>query len=424
MAHVVPHDRRGPGHPTIWGDVPNEPKPRYDTTLHSTKHLRWRATLIAVLLVLACTTESRAESPVTDALVLTGVRALTEAKVRRLAGGPPDDRARLDDWAYTATRRIVSTYHRRGYTYARAFWAVQPDDTVWLHVDEGVMSRVLFDGTSDLQAVVMRVDLSLPFDTVHGPTLDLAVAELGEKYGLHHVEWEVLETDDLETMPTGQEVTQQVLRIRIEQEESFGWGASVALDSSWGLLPTGSVSVRGLAFEDDSLHADLAVGVPYRRYIFDAEPKAQWVHGRIGLEWRLPTIAWGVLAPFAASSVALSQSGRSDVGFESFLVLRDGLLGGLALHANDALTVSIGIGADLVRLYDVTQTSLDPVDADTVRGVPVIQQVVEALFAWLRVRAERRGVRRCQPGCVVEVQRAADGATLDLHADYLSLLPP
>ncbi|GMV38294.1 MAG: hypothetical protein AMXMBFR64_00100 [Myxococcales bacterium] len=326
-----------------------------------------RALLVAAVLVLPCAATAQPGATPRGALVLTGVRALTEAKVRGLAGSPPPNPGRREDWAYGAAQRIVRTYHKRGYAFARAFWTVQPDGVVWLHVDEGVVSRVVFDGASDIQSVLMRVDLSLPFDTVHGPTLDLAVAELREKYGFQHIEWQVVESDDLVSMPTGQQVVQQVLRIRIEQEESFGWGASVALDSTWGLLPTASVSVRSLAFEDDSLHAALEVGVPYRRYVFDAEPKAQWVHGWLGLEWRLPSITDGVLAPFAAVSVELSQFGRSDRGIEGSLMLRGGAIGGLVLRVTSALSVSLGAGAHLVRLYD--EASLESLDEDTVRGV-------------------------------------------------------
>ena len=333
-----------------------------------------------VTAILALTIAARAEDappPAPDAFALTGVQVLSEAKVRRLAGKPPHAREKLDDWAYKAAERIVDTYHRRGYTYARAFWVVRPDGVTWMHVDEGVMSRVIFEGASDYQSMLMHVDLSLPLDTLHEPTLELALEELRDKHGLHHVEWEVIESDEFETLPTGQEVPQQVLRIHIEQEESFGWGASVGLDSSWGLLPTGSVSVRGLAFDDDSLHADIAVGVPYRRYLFDAEPKAQWVHGRLGLEWRLPNIAFGALAPLVAGSVALSQYGRADIGLESYLVLRGGVLGGLALRPVPELTVTLGTGVDVVRLYDVTQlTERGPVEQDTVRGLLRLETVV------------------------------------------------
>lgn len=339
--------------------------------LHSAPSLRARALLVVAILALTSAAWAQEDPPpAPDAFALTGVRVLSEAKVRRLAGKPPRAREKLDDWAYSAARRIVDTYHKRGYTYARAYWVVRPDGVTWMHVDEGVMSRIVFEGVSDLQSVLMHVDLSLPFDTLHEPTLELALQELRVKHGLHHVEWEVVETDEFETVPTGQEVPQQVLRIRIEQEETFGWGASVGLDSTWGLLPTGSVSVRGLAFEDDSMHADIAVGVPYRRYLFDAEPKAQWVHGRLGLEWRLPNIAFGALAPLVGGSVALSQYGRSDIGLESYLVLRGDVLGGLSLLPVTGLTITLGAGVDVVRLYDVTQlTSAGPLNQDTVRGL-------------------------------------------------------
>ena len=352
------------------------------------------AKALFVALVLAMASTARVEgdpTPPPGSFALTGVRVLTEIKVRRLAGKPPRDPEQLDDWAYGAGRRIVDTYHRRGYLYARAFWVVQPDGVVWMHVDEGVMSRIVFEGTSDYQSMLMHVDLSLPLDTFHGPTVELALKELREKYGLQHVSCEVIETDELEPVPTGQEVRQHVLLIHVEQEESFGWGASVGLDSSWGLVPTGSVSVRGVAFDDDSLHADITVAVPYRRYLFDAEPKAQWVHGRLGLAWKLPTIALGALSPFVAGTVALSRNGRSDIGLESYLVLRGGAIGGLVLLPVTGLTVSLGTGVDVVRLYDeTTSVAGGPVDDDTVRGL--LQFGTEVVLTPRELRQDYRGL--------------------------------
>ena len=50
----------------------------------------------------------------------------------------------------------------------------------------------------------------------------------------------------------------------------------------------------------------------------------------------------------------------------------------------------------------------------------VIRQVVEVLHGWLQAGAERREERRCHPGCVVVVQRAADAATLMVHLHILA----
>ena len=288
--------------------------------------------------------------------VLTGPEVLPRAMTIEAAGQFPEDPRRREVWAERAVKAVELTYRRQGYVLAEAFFGEDPDGRPHLHIDEGHIDSVVFEGVNDYQSLMFRVDLNLPDDVFNRPMVEAAIAELKSKYSLADISYRVVPTEVFLPNPLGYLRPQRSLRIEVVSPESFGWSFSASLDSNWGLVPKGGLRLKDSLVDDDRFLVDLAVAVPYRRYLFDAEPKFQWVHGLLGVAYRFPTFAAGTLAPVVDSTVSFSQYSRSDVGLEDLFTLQSLTFASLAIYVPPVLTLAPGVGVDFTHLYDVATT--------------------------------------------------------------------
>jgi hypothetical protein len=109
----------------------------------------------------------------------------------------------------------------------------------------------------------------------------------------------------------------------------------------------------------------LGVGVPYRRYIFDADPKFQWVHGRFDLGYRFPTFADGLLAPTVDTSVAFSDDARPEFSTSAYYVIRTDGFANVAIFPTEETIVTLGFGVRYHEFFDLTPVENPDPDAVT-----------------------------------------------------------
>jgi hypothetical protein len=304
-----------------------------------------------------------AESGTGVTVEVVGLRVLEPDEVLRMAGRPPRSCDARERWAKSAADRIVRTGRARGYDYARVWFELVPPCTVRVEVDEGYMHRVVFVGASAYRTLLMRVDVNLPREVFHRTTLERALAELQAKHGLLNAYYGVRESSPpAATQIAGVDANPRVLTIYVVTPERFGWDLALELDLRWGLVPTAGVTVPGVLLDDDRLHAEASVAVPYRRYAFEETPAFQWVHGEITLGYRFPWFADGHLAPAVVASTQLSQYHRVDVGLESFYLVRTVAAVRAVVAFPPRFGVSLGGGLDHALAF-LARRSADPDDA-------------------------------------------------------------
>lgn len=138
------------------------------------------------------------------------------------AMGPvPRDDADLAEWAAAACLRIVKAYHAADYDYARAWFILEENKLIWIHVDPGRM-HVLFVGVGGVGAALFRLSLNLPSNVFHKPTVEHALEELKEKYGLVNITYRVRDLGESQITPFGPMVPDRLLQIYIVSREFLG----------------------------------------------------------------------------------------------------------------------------------------------------------------------------------------------------------
>ncbi|MFH1529997.1 MAG: hypothetical protein ABIK09_04575 [Pseudomonadota bacterium] len=318
---------------------------------------------IIVALVFATGHGARAEDPVVKpALELSGVVHVPEEQVRKAAGRPPGRVKDRATWARGAVRRIVKLYRKNGYTQARGWSLIKADEPVRIHVDEGVMSRVVFVGTGAVRGMIYRVDLNLPGDVFNRPVLDRALADLKERYCLSSVRYRVVETEYLIAAPLGHLAPLREIRIYVASPDRFGWGVDLRLEPIWGPVVRGRFSYGSLLLDGDSLSTALVVAAPYRSFIFSAAPRFTWVHGAADLRYRLPPFVSGHLAVQLESETSVSQFSRPSIGIDRAFVLRTRAIAGLAVMVRPLLDASLGSGVDYAHIFGLARVTTDVPD--------------------------------------------------------------
>lgn len=326
--------------------------------------------------------------PATSArsLLISGTAALSESEVRAAAGKPPA-RGDRDAWADRATRRVVALYKTKHYTYARARCRSLPGLPMHLHIDEGRM-RVVFTGISSVTAFFYGRDLFLPHGVFHEPSLRASLQRLKRKHGLLNIYYRIKTSATQRIDAWGAGEPQRVLQIFVVTRDFVGWGFELGLNSSWGVLP-GVAYSRRLFWPNDRLRLALEVGFPYRRYLFDANPKLQWVHGSFALEYTLPRMAAGYLAPRLDASLTVSRFDRPAIGLASYHLLRSPTLASLVVFL-PATELSLGAGLEVTRVFQLQTLpetplpELVPGPELSLRGLLRLAGKIEARSAVLR----------------------------------------
>jgi hypothetical protein len=295
--------------------------------------------------------------PVAPAVVHVQVSGsiLPSAVVHKAMGAAPTDDANLPEWAAAACQNIVEAYQVVGYDYARAWFSVEEEKRIWIYVDPGRM-RVSFFGVGGVGAALFRLSLNLPNNVFHKPTVEHALQDLKEKYGLVNISYRVSELGESQITPFGSMVPDRLLQVYVVSREFLGWSLDASLSATWGVVPAVSYQHASLLLDDDRLYARVEFAFPYRQYLAEEEPRLRWVHGGFDAAYRLPRRAQGLLALRLETSVYLSLFDRPDLAIKTFDFLRSTTVPALVL-IRPALQLSLGVGADMVSIFRVQRVS-------------------------------------------------------------------
>lgn len=183
-----------------------------------------------------------------------------EVVLRAVGPVPPDD-ANIAEWAAEACLRVAQTYQSVGYDYARAWFSLEEKKLVWIYVDPGHM-RVLFVGVGGVGAALFRLSLNLPNNVFHKPTVEHALQELKQKYGLVNISYRVMDVGESQITPFGSMVPNRFLQIYVVSREFLGWSLDVSVGATWGVVPGLSYQHANLLLDDDRLFTKVEFAFP------------------------------------------------------------------------------------------------------------------------------------------------------------------
>jgi hypothetical protein len=79
-------------------------------------------------------------------------------------------------------------------TTTRAWFILEGGKLIWIYVDPGRM-HFSFVGVGGVGAALFRLSLDLPSNIFHKPTVERALQQLKEKYGLVNITYRVRDLD-------------------------------------------------------------------------------------------------------------------------------------------------------------------------------------------------------------------------------------
>ena len=285
-----------------------------------------------------------------------------------------DTGTHLSEWAAAACERIVQAYHAADYDYARAWFSLEEGKLIWIYIDPGRM-HVSFVGVGGVGAALFRLSLNLPSNIFHKPTVEHALQQLKEKYGLVNITYRVRDLGESQITPFGPMVPDQLLQIYVVSREFLGWSLDVSVSATWGVVPAVSYHRANLLFDDDRLYAKVAFAFPYRRYLAEEEPRLRWVHGGFDAAYRLPRRMQGQLALRLETSLYLSEYGRPDLAIETYHFLRSTTVPAL-VFIRPFMEVSLGAGADMVSIFHVQRATASGTDSQALGDLNSVRALV------------------------------------------------
>jgi hypothetical protein len=249
------------------------------------------------------------------------------------------------------------------------------------------------------------------------PTVEHALRELKEKYGLVNITYKVRDLGESQITPFGPMVPDRMLQIYVVSREFLGWSLDVSLSASWGVVPAVSYHHASLLLDDDRLFARVEFAFPYRRYLTEEEPRLRWVHGGFDAAYRLPPRLQGRLALRLETSLYLSQFDRPDMSIKTYAFLRSTTLPAL-VFIRPFMEVSLGAGADVVSIFQVERASAASIDNQALGDLESVRALFR-LMASLDPRAQV--VQRDQrPWVRLQVDTATSNAQKWLMTTTLS----
>lgn len=354
---------------------------------------RFSTALGAPLVVALCLCTSAAQAA--PRLSLSGPVALSEAKVKRFLGRPSGEGEALDTWAREAVAKVIKFYWSQGYPYVRAWYLIE-DETVRLHVDEGKMHRIILKSGGSDRRLLFQVDLSLPDGIFHGPTLEAGLNEIRVRHRFSRLIHEVDESTATYENPLGFRVPERILTVRAVSEGdgpklSEGVSFRAGADAEFGLNVRVGVDSRDLLSDDDHLHLDAVLALPYEQFLFAEAPKYTFVKAETNLAYRFPRLGETGLMPLADNEARLSYISRPDRGLQRVMIFSVKAQLGLNLQLSDGMAAAWLVGASFLSQHDVQgvpdYTGVTPDDESLVR----IESRLS--FYWVDKSARRSDLR-------------------------------
>ncbi|MFT7581213.1 MAG: hypothetical protein ACI9MR_002887 [Myxococcota bacterium] len=308
------------------------------------------ALLLAVTLACAATPDALGAKPRRSAtLTVTGVVAENPRVVRRLLGRVPRATDRAIAWAAEAEDRVSSWYNRRGYTYVRV-WTLVIDGHVRVHIDEGRITRIIFDGGNAAQRLLWPMEVELPNQIYRAQAIEETLTKLRLLHGLRELSTTVTEQGSFYIEEIDQTVPARTLTILSAKgtRRPSRLGFDVDTSARWGFLVAISGRLENLATETDKLEGRIAISVPAVDLVREEAPKFTWQYGEIGMNYRFGAAAEARLAFELDTSVTAYFNDRKDLGVEEILGVRGELLLGIDWTLFDGGELQLAIGGSSV----------------------------------------------------------------------------
>jgi len=333
---------------------------------------------------------------------IVGPRLVPAEDVRHVIGAFPKDPREMVSWARGALKRVAALYKDRGFEFARVWYRVTGDKrSIEFEVDEGKMHQIVFVGANMVSRMMLKVDFDLPRNVFNTKSVTDSLRDLQEKYGIYKVTYRVREHYRKLVRTRFDMLTpQRELVVFLTGKESFGWNVGLAVDAQTGLTPKYSFKVPNLLKKGDRTYGGVALGIPYREFVFQEQPELQWVYGKLFSGYRFAPMAGNVLAPnVQASFESYTISGAVDV--EQYTTLETELLGGASFILSEGISLTpwLGMDYDAIADIDMKDSSVAPPNRTArFRGLVRLELRVERSGSVLRRDLRNRLTLRSTAG--------------------------
>jgi len=255
-----------------------------------------------------------------------------------------------------------------GYVLARVSVRVVSDH-LEVAVDEGRLDKILFLGTGTLQALRLKLELSVPHHVFNKPDLEQQLQALSARFGLtrlryqlaigqsvEHVGPQLEDLGDLYGVAIIPPEVRFVLFIRVEETEwNTGLGLSAAIKMPDGLR-TG-LDYRGVELfaAKDRWQVGADIGVRLRTHLENNASYLSLSRADVEARWYMPPLVFAGLRPFLWLGNSLTSDQRRDLALEIFYRnLAEGSLN-VGYELVPGLMLSGGGGAEEKSVFGVDQ---------------------------------------------------------------------
>lgn len=254
-------------------------------------------------------------------------------------------------------RALIKVYKKAGYSYARAWVDTEHNSkgpSYSVIIDEGKIDHISFVGAGTIRTLVLRVELYLPHDVFHAPTMRRILRRIKKRYHLLRVSYEVSNQPD-QREHFGLRVNRRELQIYLASKELNGWGVGLSLSSTYGIVPHVSFRTRHVLHHSDHFFSRVGLSFPYRQYLFNESPEFTWVHGYLRGTYAFAKLFRKHLIPAIEGGYSISSLQRVDLNpaIDRYLINR-GLVGlRLDLKIARFLSFELAVGYLNTHLWNI-----------------------------------------------------------------------
>ncbi len=311
------------------------------------------ASLAALLVLSAGTSEARARPKKGSNLEIKGLVALNEFLLRAALDLPR--RVSADPAAVTELESRVRTFlHEAGYELATVR-AESQDNNVVLTIDEGKLDKIVVRDRSSFETLRLKLELALPGSVFNRPLLEQQLLALKKKYKLTSARYRLV---PVERSPERDEILGPLkdvsgieafvpepghweLHLFIEKRDwQTGWHLNLRLGPPDGARIDTAYQGGSLLLQDDRWSLGVGLGARIERPGNGPFPSRVLTDAR----YFTPSLIFPGLRPSISGSFDLRGRRRRDVNLERFFYIEGGGSLGLTVEVDRVLFVGMGAG--------------------------------------------------------------------------------